>query len=578
MLQAHWPIGERVPWLPDETLFSWCSRYHLLSSNGIASATCLQLFGRRRHGTAHDFPAGLEALAARSAGSLGTVQALANDRTLLPFYGPFRCTDLYDRAVLSMYGDGIGSLKFLLGLLTSGLGAAHPLKACPACIGEDRRQHAVAYWRRMHQWPAVWVCPIHGDPLLISPVKLDQRARFQFVLPMDAGLVPWWKGGDDIRTIRPLQTLAAFGIDLCTLVPGRLADVDAISQAVLEGTRRRGWVSSSRRIAWHKFESDLRLHAAVMARLPPFAMQMDVKVAQAQLSRIVAGRSLTQPLRYLVWLSLVFDDLAAFIGEYDRSRAPAMLSHISHAEHCAPRWTGELTQQDAAELLSGRASATALARRYGIDPSTVAAWAARAGFETPRRPKVVDEKRRAVAIQHLLAGQDKAVVAAWLRTSQVTVTKLLRQVPGLQARWHQVRTSRARDNARAAWMAVARAAPMLGVAAARRAEPAAYAWLYRNDREWLKLQSSNFTDRRRDANHATVRIERADDRYARALRAAVMACAVSSEADLLNPEHWTLLAPGLKRVLRRPQAWPRTLLVLQSVLGTTLRSNPEQLF
>lgn len=44
MIRGDEAIGHRVCWLPDETLFSWCSRYHQLAGNGLASVTeCLSV-------------------------------------------------------------------------------------------------------------------------------------------------------------------------------------------------------------------------------------------------------------------------------------------------------------------------------------------------------------------------------------------------------------------------------------------------------------------------------------------------------------------------------------------------------
>lgn len=184
-------IGEQIPWLPDETLFSWCSRYHYLAVNGLASATCLQLFGRRRQGVAHDLPSGITELAERARGSLGTASDIIRDRTILSFYAPFRSTELIADAVRRISGDGIDALKYRLGLLTSGLGAAHPLKTCASCMRDDRERFRVAYWHRVHQLPSTWFCPIHAEQLLVSPLKLNQRARFQWVLPQDAWLAEW---------------------------------------------------------------------------------------------------------------------------------------------------------------------------------------------------------------------------------------------------------------------------------------------------------------------------------------------------------------------------------------------------
>ena len=42
--------------------------------------------------------------------------------------------------------------------------------------------------------------------------------------------------------------------------------------------------------------------------------------------------------------------------------------------------------------------------------------------------------------------------------------------------------------ARSAWLQVVAQNPLAGATAVRMLEPAAYAWLYRNDREWLKEQ------------------------------------------------------------------------------------------
>jgi hypothetical protein len=46
-------------WLPDETLFSLCSRYHRASGNQLPTTTCKALFGHKLQGAAHDFPARL---------------------------------------------------------------------------------------------------------------------------------------------------------------------------------------------------------------------------------------------------------------------------------------------------------------------------------------------------------------------------------------------------------------------------------------------------------------------------------------------------------------------------------------
>ena len=62
---------------------------------------------------------------------------------------------------------------------------------------------------------------------------------------------------------------------------------------------------------------------------------------------------------------------------------------------------------------------------------------------------------------------------------------------GLQAAWHLARHERACKTARELWRRAVSANPVSGVKAVRILEPAAYAWLYRNDREWLNREVSS---------------------------------------------------------------------------------------
>lgn len=579
-------IGHRVRWLPDETLFSWCSRYHELAGNGLASATCTQLFGRRRHGAAHDLPSELEEFVSRSFGSLGDVEALIRDRTLLPFYLPFKAERLCGQAEQCMRTGGIGSLKYRLGLLTSGLGAAHPLKACSRCMLEDREAFGVAYWRRSHQWPTAWVCQKHDEPLLASSVKLDQRGRFQFALPDSAALVPWLMGrdGTSVQTMARWRKLGTFGEALCGAPPGQFAKESAVASAGGTALDRSGWMLASGRVAWRRFEDELAAYAADMARLPPFAMQLDRHAIRVQLGRLIAGRSVGQPLRSLVLLGFLFESFEAFRDAYALAEssipaepgltAPARLTDqkqsAGHRRHGG-------AERAVLELIDGAVSATALARRTGVDPSTIAAWAAKAGWQTPRRPKILDDARRNHAIELLATGAAKATVARAVGISEVSVTRILRCVAGLQERWHEIRFEAARTKARTAWLGVMGAHGALGVSALRRAEPGAYAWLHRNDREWLRSQSAAAAQVRLPGNHADAKRERADHRYACAIRAAINDRRRADVAGLLGVENWAITAPGLRRVLRSPQHWPATIAVLREALMSTSASSSSLL-
>ena len=82
-----WPLPG---WLPDETLFSLASRYHLMSGHRLPEYTNQALFGGRRAGAHHDFPCPLTAFVECTEGRLGSVAEIAQDRTVLSYYLPHR--------------------------------------------------------------------------------------------------------------------------------------------------------------------------------------------------------------------------------------------------------------------------------------------------------------------------------------------------------------------------------------------------------------------------------------------------------------------------------------------------------
>lgn len=552
--------------LPGETLFSWCSRYHQLAVNGHARTTCLQLFGHARLGTAHDFPARVGTFTARTGGAFGTAAEILNRRTVLPFYLPFRPPVLGHRAVEALSGEGIGHLKYRLGLLTSGLGAAHPLKACPVCVADDLSRCGWACWRRDHQLPAVWVCAQHRVPLQVSPLKLDQVARFSWVLPSRAACVPVVC----LEGLRPasaqavwLLKLGALGAALPGYPAGCFDDPVRIGLAVRNRLTSLGLARASGRIRWTMVEPVLLDMAMNLAFLPELSHQADSALLRTQLLRLLSGRALTHPVRYLVWIATLFDGLEDFERGYAAANVVVEPSHLGATTTARARH-GPNEQQEATLLqaVEGKISVTAAAKSAGVSYATMAAWSARHAVEPLRRPKKVApallEQMRAL-LNH---GADKDTVAQSFDVSIVTVTRILRTLPGLQEQWHAFRHEQRRASARQAWEEVASLNAFMDFKALRRLQPAAYAWLYRNDRDWLKNCAEIFS-RASFGNHAKQRIESADERMALALKNLV---ARGCNAQALTLDSLKLSVPRIEKAVRSPARWPRTIRALEFVL------------
>ena len=159
----------------------------------------------------------------------------------------------------------------------------------------------------------------------------------------------------------------------------------------------------------------------------------------------------------------------------------------------------------------------------GIDPATGMAWAAATGIATKKRPSVIAGEARARMLAALRHGAKKEVVARVGGVSIESVTRLIRTEVGLSEIWKTARFNRAQRKNRARWTRVLAQNPNSGPKFARLLEPAAYAWLYRNDLAWLRDEIAK-TER-------ATRIAR--DRVDWDLRDAALAEAVRKAALLL---------------------------------------------
>src|SRR5450830_701586 len=245
------PTGGVPSWLPDESLFSLCSRYHVLSGNLDAGTTCYRLFGHRRFGLAHDFPSRLSFFAEKTNRMLGAEHDLALKHTVLPFYLPFRDSENTEAYLAAMSGSGIGSLKFKLGILTSSFGANHPLKFCLGCFEADQESHGVAYWHLQHQIPGSWYCVNHETALHEAADKYNGVSRFEWLLPSAKHSYQW--KAPTILEERKLQNM--LGLALAKVVAGIFNlptgfhfDRKILSQTYHSRLVQRGLATAGRRL------------------------------------------------------------------------------------------------------------------------------------------------------------------------------------------------------------------------------------------------------------------------------------------------------------------------------------------
>ena len=567
------PEYQLLSWLRDETFFSLVSRHHQLWGHLTSAQTCQLMFGSARAGVHHDLPNSLGAFAQRTNALLGDVDSIARERTLLNFYAAFAPSDETANAVACMSGASVAHLKLRLGILTSRFRANHPLKACPQCMEQDLRETGWAYWHLKHQFPGVWMCATHQQPLLQSALKANGVERFQWLLPRLADL-------HSVSTKSPGTASCSVLLSLAELIehlvqsgafePLLLRDLHEVYR---EEFQTRGWVAGAASLRTGQIATAFLSYCEALRCIPEFAaLAPDEDGMATQLGRLLRPpRSGTHPLRHLLLIHWLFGTAQRFElamkcrGAHTQSTAPNTV--LPGFPVIDPRMDHlqRLIQEEGESVRKA-------ASLVGVDPQTALMWAAKAGIAISRRPQKLSTDVRANAIRELRKGADKVQVASRAGVSVGTITRLLLSDATLHADWSQARTEKARTHARNLWLELLQSSGGLGVKWMRTMDPRTYAWLYRNDRAWLDTHKPDPLLESQRSRPPSVDWVARDERLCILVREAALR--LMEEQGVSRIHLWQLCQqiPDLRAKQAQLPRLPRTLEAIKAALSAHLPS------
>lgn len=170
--------------LPDETLASRASRFHILRGNSTDQLTFKELFGRSQLAIGLIVPANLDILASRLSGLPSeNLRDLVKTNTLFPLFRPF-----LGRAGPSSPPLSDGALDMELSRIPRHVvGTVNDTRLCLACLHEDQASGPCAYWHRAHQIPGVTSCWRHRTSLITKCPKCSHP----FQLRNRLLTIPW---------------------------------------------------------------------------------------------------------------------------------------------------------------------------------------------------------------------------------------------------------------------------------------------------------------------------------------------------------------------------------------------------
>lgn len=576
--------GEQAPvrlWIPNwygqETFYSLCSRFHRLVGHPLAAYTSMQLFGDRFGALRHDVCGHVQAFSDRTWTDRGDPATILLERTVLGYYLRFRDAQARRAVIDRLLTGGPHALKQELGLLASGFGASHPLRACNACIEDDVRSLGMPTWHLEHQLPGVLCCPAHREPLWETSLKIDGRKRLLWLLPDDIqppdrhhslsgdeegrGLRTALELSDDIAELQAMPI--DFSVDRpreATLLRERLRQLKLCSD------RDRLRVQSIRPVLFENLQQYKTLPALS-------ALAQTDAAAEATLRRLLdrSGPPL-HPLRHLVIIRWLFGSWAAFKDAYQK---PPQSTKVGPPEvpkgERRPLSVGTSVKDRVIKLIREGRSVASAARACGVSTNSALLWAQHNGVAVHRRPKSVDDQMRRRIQSSLRNGAPKMDIAKRWNVSIVTVTRILLADPDLREDRQRRITERRQQNVRRALTKYSRRHPDFSPTDIKRAITADFVWALRHDHEWFRQWCASLPDGRSRTVPTRANWDERDLGFVRSIEELIVARS-SEKPRFKSLSELVRQVPGLRNHVRHLTKLPRTAAALLSAMMLLIAS------
>lgn len=469
--------------LDGELLYSWCARFHRLSGNSRAKTTSQMLFGHSTIGLRHDFPGQLDYFAHATRGHLGATLEVIQYRTQYALHAPFLDVPTRQVIVEAMRGHDRSLVSRYLGSSRSGQASITPLKACPACIDEDRTSISTGWWRMEHQWPTTYVCLKHSCQLQVMATRWETKRLQDWYLPSDLREDQWEAGpGLGQEQMDRLTHIARWAAALLNQQEIYL-DAALLRHIYLFQAKARGWLAMDGSLRFAMMRAAFADAHRGLEALPRWEFLNDVRTANGGflglLLRSYAGRR--HPLKHVLLMAFLFEDPMDFYAQYENSRS---IAEAEGAEALSRRLNDKRAQLIQMVGSEGK-SVNASCQELGIPTSQGIRQLKKERVAYRQRPRIVTPEFRKALEDLLLAGADRDEITRQLGVRKAFIKDYLAGKSELRAAWEQATALEKAARYRTHFLRVLEDNPGVPIKKIRHISGNGFEWLYRNDREWL---------------------------------------------------------------------------------------------
>lgn len=488
----------------DELLYSVLGRYHIRSGNTSIKATLQDIFGKTTVTAVADLPSHTDRIIDNMPiGNQYTADMLMDKHTLYPFYAAFIPAEQAEKIKEYMKGEKGGSIYNKIGLMASGISLNQKFKFCPQCIREDMERYGELYWHRIHQIPGILICPEHKVPLHDSqiPVRGFNKHEYRIASP-DACRVNSNAPNYPDRVLEQLTNIAEVADFLLNYrFPNK--PLEWFRKQYINRLKILGYANINGNVNQKELLTDFVDYYGDYL-LIILQSYIDTNSEYNWLSELLRKKSkTTHPIRHLLlakFLNISIEDLFYYKFEYKPFGSgpwPCLNPAVGHYK--------ANTIQDI-QIKYGNDSKSPL----GIFTCSCGFSYMRTGTDTTGDDKYKITKILAfgpVWEAKLIELVEKRLslrqTARLLQADPATVKKYAKKL-GLKTYWQEraqvdekkneksettINENEIIEKHRQRWLDLQKLYPKMSKTELRRKNGALFSWLYRNDREWLNLNS-----------------------------------------------------------------------------------------
>jgi len=469
----------------EESLYSWCARYHRLNGGNNPKSTCRQLFGHPTAALRPELPFFLGRFQKNAGRFLGSLDDILKQRTVLGFYAAFLKPSQVAYVSNLLSEGSIVAARAFLGGAKDGRATRSSLYFCRECAAEQLSAYSISWWHTTHMWPTVGICQRHDSVLLSVKDEFlsGANAGFFLVHELDASQVR-----DAVAVtgaqLGLLRNIAKWTMSVVLQANNGL-DESVLRYTYLLGARQRNWLSLNGDVRIKALQESLVKLYGPLSVFPEFGFVSSPEQLPggfvARLFRNQPGRR--HPSKHLTLMSFLFSEPEEFFDRYRQVEAVIGNDGQQGADKLitdSSRRLVELVEQSGC-------SVTAAAETIGIAPQEALAHLNRKrDVRRPRCPRIVGTPRENMLRQMLEEGKSQREIAEVLSLRKGFINCYLAQDTSLKVRWEKERFAEEAQKRRAQFLSLLDAYPGLSMRAIRQLPGNSFQWLYKHDKEWLR--------------------------------------------------------------------------------------------